>query len=187
MKGPSLHFLWVSITQNDQTDTLLPFQLHFLEMTTRLPPYFKQRGHNFTLALYTGLKLKGPSLHFLLVSITQNDQTDTLLSFQLHVLEMTTLLPPYFKQRGHNFTLALYTGLKLKGPSLHFLLVSITQNDQTDTLLSFQLHFLEMTTLLPPYFKQRGHDFTLALCTGLKLTSYERSFIALPVGVNNSE
>ena len=34
----------------------------------------------------------------------------------------------------------------------------------------FQLHFLEMASLLPPYFK-RPYNFALALCTVLKLMS----------------
>ena len=70
-------------------------------------------------------------LHFLLVSITQNGQTDTLSSASwLHFLLVS------ITQHGQTDTV-------LSAPWLHFLLVSITQNGQTDTLLSVSwLYFL---------------------------------------------
>ena len=60
------------------------FQLHFLKLTTLLPPYFKRPYLDFGVrhGFETDVNLKLVNcLHFLLVSITQDDQTDTLSPF----------------------------------------------------------------------------------------------------------
>ena len=84
-------------------------------------------------------------------------------SFQLHFLAMATLLPSYFK-RLYNFTLAQFWNFcQIKALCWHFLLVSITGNDQTD---AFCYPFLsERVTFYNNFHERHKHipDFVLQL------------------------